>query len=207
MTACRPDSAQVESAFDQQEKAVEALNERGHHVRCIEDDSLSEANGHSASLNADRRTEGNGIGAEEARLLSQISDLVEIRVLPVGGPPKEFWDNLSRVETLLDFAAHYGLKDYGLQGLAKFPNLRTLTIWGRSTHLGALPDLPNLRLLHVEETMMNAEDIRRIEEACPRLEEFVCDDIDEDALEILKSIERIKNVSAGVYETGETTAQ
>lgn len=206
LTACKPAVEKVGAASDQQAKAVEALTKYGHKVYA-KGAPLSDGDGHVASLYEGYRTEGEGIRAEDARLLSHISDLVEIRVLPVGGPPKEFWDNLGRVETLLDFAAHYGLEDHGLQGLAKFPNLRTLTIWGRSTHLGALPDLPKLRILHVEETMINADDIRRIEEACPQLEEFVCDDLDEEALEILKSIKRIKNVSAGDYETGETTGQ
>ena len=70
------------------------------------------------------------IDAEDARLLSLVSDLVEIRVLPTGGPPDEFWDALETIDSLRDFAPHYGLTHKGIRSLSKFPNLESLTVWG-----------------------------------------------------------------------------
>ena len=183
--------------------AIRMLNAHGHQVD-VSDAGLTGAKGHVCLLTG----QAGGIRSEDAKLLSQVPDLVEIRVIPVGGPPVEFWNELSQIDSLRDFAAHYGLTEEGIRSLSKFPNLRTLTIWGRSTSLEQLPALPHLRLLHIEETQVKLKDIRQVKESCPALKEFLCDnDLEPEALELLRTIPTLKNISAGGFHIGKITGQ
>lgn len=184
-------------------EAISALNERGHRVSQGTGRGQSGVDGIFCALGSDRSEE---MEAEDARLLSKVANLVEIRVLPNGGPPDKFWDALDVIESLRDFALHYGLTEKGVHSLSKFPNLESFTVWGGSncdppTSLSHLPPMPKLRILHFEEAEITTDDFRHLKAMCPVLEEFEYDyELLPEDIKILLSIPSLKTINVEGFE-------
>ena len=104
---CCP-NRQTDSGGDAAE-AIQNLNALGHRVYNGSGAGESGVVGVVCFLVEDN------MGAEEARLVSRIENLVEIRAIPNGGPEDAFWDHLESIDSLRDFAVHYGLNRRGVR--------------------------------------------------------------------------------------------
>lgn len=139
---------------------------------------------------------------EDALAARKLPELSEIRTLPVGGASVEFLSHLGSISTIKEFGAHNGMSKEAVAHLSQFPNIETLTFWGRSTPLTTLPALLKLRVLYCEETELGLDDIEAVSR-CRNLEEFRCDcDLTPESIQLLKEMPKLERIYSGNFKTG-----